>query len=48
MIWNLLNFTFGLLLFLLLALAICISIGLLIILIIGIFKGLKSGLENNN
>ena len=48
MIWNLLSFTFGLLLFLLLALAICVSIGLLIVFIIGIFKGLKNGPENNN
>ena len=32
----------------LLAFAICVSIGLLIVFIIGIFKGLKNGLENNN
>ena len=41
MIWNLLNFAFGFLLFLLLAIGICISVGLLLVFIIGIFKGLK-------
>lgn len=45
MIWNLLNFAFG---FLLLAIGICISVGPLLVFIIGIFKGLKKGLENNN